>query len=99
MCICRLTVRLTWTAALHSNFDLIITSGSAQAPKALFMGGQMTFFKNNEKMEKIPYRYKPLSSIEHVELLKPGDHGRGLDEGEYSDLYLNKVSSVDSSCM
>lgn len=80
---------------IMNNFDMVLTTGVAQGPKALFMCGQMTFFKNNEKMARMPFRYKALSSIEHFELLKPGDHGRGLDEGEYSDMYLNKLPEVD----
>lgn len=44
-------------------------------------------------MERLPYRYKPFSAPEHLHLLKPGDHGTSLDEGEYSELFINKVGS------
>lgn len=83
-----------FTLSLHcpnSNFDIIMTQGSQQGPKALFLPGQLVLFRNNPKMEKMPFRYKALSSIEHIHLLKPGDHARSLDEGEYSDMYLNQV--------
>ena len=46
-------------------------------------------------MAKVPFRYKPLSSLENIHLLKRGSHTPGLDEGEYSDLYINKLPEVD----
>jgi hypothetical protein len=46
-------------------------------------------------MERMPYRYKPLSSLEHIHLLQPGSHTPGLDEGEYSDLFINQLKEID----
>jgi len=76
---------------IMNNFDLIITGFHGSGHNALNMAGQCTLFKNNDKMARVPFRYKAIATVDGLSLLRPGDHVNILDEGLYGDLYLNRV--------